>query len=63
MEYYFVEQDGYITTEENVKGWFSKECNPNMFTNKKDAISAAKKQIKAEIVMLKERLNELRCKS
>ena len=62
MKYYFVERIGRIVTEENVKGWFSKEHNPNMFTNKKDAISAAKKQIKAEIVMLKERLKELGCK-
>jgi len=63
MKYYFVKPCGYITTEENVRGWFSKDTNPNMFTNKKAAISAAKKQIKAEIVLLKERLKELRCKS
>ena len=63
MRYYFVQRHGYITTEENVKGWFSKECNQNMFTNKRDAISAAKKQVKAEIHLLKERLKGLRCKS
>ena len=63
MEYYFVESDGYITTEENVKGWYSQEHNPNMFTNKKDAISAAKKQIKAAIHLLEERLKDLGCKS
>jgi len=59
MNYYFVGPYGYITTEEAVKDWFSKECNPNMFTNKKAAISAAKKQIKAEIHLLKEKLKEL----
>ena len=63
MNYYFVERTGRIVTEENVKGWFAKDTNPNMFTNKKDAISAAKKQIKAEIHLLKERLKELRCES
>lgn len=62
MNYYFVQPHGYIITEENVKGWFSKEVNPNMFTNKKDAISTAKKQIKAEMHLLKQRLKELRCK-
>ena len=62
MKYYFVDHLGYITTEENVKGWFSKECNPNMFINKRAAISVAKKRIKAEIHLLKERLKGLRCK-
>ena len=63
MKYYFVDRIGRIATEEAPKDWFTKERNPNMFTNKKDAISAAKKQIKAEINLLKERLKELRCKS
>ena len=63
MKYYFVERVGRVVTEYAPKGWFSKECNPSRFTNKKDAISAAKKQIKAEIHLLKERLKELRCKS
>ena len=62
MKYYFVERIGRIVTDEAPKGWFTKECNPNMFTNKKDALSAAKKQIKAEINLLKERLKELKCK-
>ncbi len=61
MKYYFVDRIGRVITEEAPEGWFSKECNQNMFTNKKDAISAAKKQIKAEIHLLKERLKELRC--
>ena len=60
MKYYFVDRIGRVITEEAPKGWFTKEVHPNMFTNKKDAISAAKKQIKAEIVLLKERLKELR---
>lgn len=62
MKYYFVQPHGYITTEDASKGWFTKEVHQNMFTNKKDAISAAKKQIKAAIHLLKERLKELRCK-
>ena len=60
MKYYFVDRIGGVITEEAPKGWFTKEVHQNMFTNKKDAISAAKKQIKAEIVLLKERLKELR---
>ena len=63
MKYYFVERIGRIVTDEAPKGWFTKKYTPNMFTNKKDAISAAKKQIKAEIHLLKERLKEVRCKS
>lgn len=63
MKYYFVDRIGRITTEDAPKGWFTKEVHQNMFTNKKDAISAAKKQVKAEIVLLKERLKELGCKS
>lgn len=63
MKYYFVDLVGRVTTEEAPRGWFTKYTNPNMFTNKKDALSAAKKQIKAEINLLKERLKELRCKS
>lgn len=61
MKYYFVERIGRITTEYAPKDWFINDTHPNMFTNKKDAISAAKKQIKAEIVLLKERLKELKC--
>ena len=60
MKYYFVDRIGRVITEEAPKGWFTKEVHPNMFTNKKDAISAAKKQIKAGIHLLKERLKELR---
>ena len=63
MKYYFVDHIGRILTEDAPKGWFTKEVHQNMFTNKNDAISAAKKQIKAEIHLLKERLKELRCKS
>ena len=60
MKYYFVDRIGRVLTEDAPKDWFTKERNPNMFTNKKEAISAANKQIKAEIVLLKERLKELR---
>ena len=60
---YLVDRIGRIITAEAPKGWFTKEVNQNMFTNKKDAISAAKKQVKAGIHLLKERLKELRCKS
>lgn len=57
---YFVDRIGRIITAEAPKGWFTKEVNQNMFTNKKDAISAAKKQIKAEIHLLKGRLKALK---
>ena len=57
---YFVDRIGRIVTEEAPKGWFTKEVHQNMFTNEKDALSAAKKQIKAAINLLKERLKELR---
>jgi len=63
MKYYFVDRIGRIVTEEAPKDWFTKEVHQNMFTNKKDALSSAKKQIKAAIHLLKERLKELRCKS
>ena len=63
MKYYFVDRIGRILTEDAPKGWFTKEVHQNMFTNEKDALSAAKKQIKAAIHLLKERLKELRCKS
>ncbi len=63
MKYYFVDHIGSILTEDAPKGWFTKEVHQNMFTNKKDAISTAKKQIKAEITTLKGRLKELKCKS
>ena len=63
MKYYFVERIGRIVTDEAPKGWFTKEVHQNMFTNKKDALSAVKKQIKAEIHLLKQRLKELRCES
>ena len=60
MKYYFVERVGRVVTEDAPKDWFINDTHPNMFTNKKDAISAAKKQIKAEIHLLKERLKEIK---
>ena len=63
MKYYFVDRIGRIITGGAPKGWFAKDTIPNMFTNKKDAISAAKKQVKAEIHLLEERLKGLRCES
>ena len=60
MIYYFVDQVGDITTEENVKGWYEKSHNPDMFTTKREAIARAKKNVKEMIKELEEKLVELR---
>ena len=59
MIYYFVSWEGdQITTEDNVKGWFDKENNPDMFTQKKLAIAEARRRLKARIAELKQTLKE-----
>lgn len=61
MIYYFVSPDGdYVETEDNVRGWFDKKLNPNMFTVKREAIAEQKRRIKARIAELQETLRELR---
>jgi hypothetical protein len=59
MIYYFVSEDGdSIVTEENVRGWFTKELNQNMFTQRRKAVAEAKRRIKARIAELKALLKD-----
>ena len=59
MIYYFIDLDGDITYEENVPGWFDKRFNPNMFTNKREAIAEAKRRVKERIKELEDYLFEI----
>ncbi len=60
MIYYFVSPDGdELTVEENVKGWFSKEYNPEMFTVKRKAQVEQRRRIRARIAELKEIYKEV----
>ena len=47
MIYYFVDPDGHITTEDNVKGWFDND--PNAYTVKAEAVTEAKRRIRDRI--------------
>lgn len=58
MKYYFVEEDGLrIDEEENYRGYFTKETNPDMFTTRIAAVKDAKKQLKRK---MKEMLEQLK---
>jgi len=58
MKYFFVEEDGMrIDVEENYRGYFTKESNPDMFTTRPAAVKEAKRQIKLKI---REMLDQLR---
>jgi len=60
MLYYFVSPDGdYLETEDNVKGWFDKKFNPDMYTVKREAIAEQKRRIKLRIKELEGVLKEL----
>jgi hypothetical protein len=57
--YYFVSPDGdEIQVEDNVKGWYSKKSNPEMFTQRRQAIAEARRRLKARIAELKEIFKE-----
>jgi hypothetical protein len=61
MIYYFVVGDGdYIETEDNVRSWYEKTVNPNMFTVKREAVAEQKRRIKARIAELTEVLEGLK---
>ena len=61
MTYYFVSPDGDILeTEENVKGWFSKDLNPNMFTQRRQAVAEQKRRMKVRIAELQQLIKELK---
>ncbi len=61
MIYYFLSEDGdSIVTEENVRGWFTKELNQNMFTQRRKAVAEAKRRIKARIAELKALLKDMK---
>jgi len=59
MIYYFVEENGMTIEEEDQhKGYFSKDVNPNMFITKKAAVKEAIKQIKRRMKEMKIQLTE-----
>lgn len=59
MIYYFVEYDGMlITEEENVRGYFTKAVNPNMFTKRELAVKDAIDQIKCKMKGMQMQLKE-----
>lgn len=61
MLYYFVSDDGdYVYTEEQDRGYFQKEFNHNMFTQKKQLIAEQKRRIKARILELQKTLEGLK---
>ena len=61
MIYYFVSPDGDILeTEENVKGWFSKDFNQNMFTQRRQAVAEQKRRMKVRIAELQQLIKELK---
>lgn len=61
MKYYFVSPDGdYLYEEEEIRGCFTKETNPEMFTRKREAIAEQKRRMKARIAQLKETIRELK---
>jgi len=63
MIYYFVKWDGSaVATEDNVRGWFDKRNNPDMFTVKRQAIAEQKRRLKARISELQLVLTELESK-
>lgn len=59
MKYYFVDFEGeVISEEEQVKGYYSKDINPEMFISRKAAVREAKRQLKIKIKELQEQLIE-----
>ena len=60
MIYYFVKWDGYLSSEDNVKGWYESMDGGDIFTNHRKAIIEARKRTKARIAELKEYLEELK---
>ncbi len=60
MIYYFVSRDGeYLEIEDAPRGYFSKQRNPNMRTNKREAERLQKQMLKARIAELQKILEEL----
>lgn len=60
MIYYFVDWDGYITTEDAEKDWFAPD--QSTFTRKVDAIAEAKRRIKVRIGELEDYRDEISAK-
>ena len=61
MIYYFVSLDGdELETEDAPPGYFIKESNPDMFTQRKAAVAEQKRRIKARIEELKSVLEGLK---
>ncbi len=59
MKYYFVDFEGeVISEEEQVKGYYSKDINPEMFISRMAAVKEAKRQLKYKIKELQEQLTE-----
>jgi 3-dehydroquinate dehydratase len=59
MHYYFVNDDGMIIyEEENVRGYFTKAINPNMFTKRELAVKDAISQIKCRMKEMQGQLKE-----
>lgn len=61
MIYYFVSHDGdCLVTEDAPRDYFTKECNPDMFTQRKAAVAEQKRRMKARITELKSALEDLK---
>ena len=59
--YYFVSPDGdYIETEDNVKDFYEKKFNPDMFTVRAKAEAEAVRRMKLRIKELKCLIEELK---
>ena len=59
MKYYFVDFEGeVISEEEQVKGYYSKDINPEMFISRMAAVKEAKRQLKHKIKELQVQLTE-----
>ena len=61
MIYYFIKWDGYLSSEDNAKGWYETMNGGDIFTDRKKAIAEARKRTKARIAELKEYYKELKC--
>ena len=61
MIYYFVSADGAgIEEDEQVRGWFDKKNNPDMFTVRRKAVAEARRRLKARIAELNDIFKELK---
>ena len=61
MIYYFVSLDGdYIKEEENVRGWYERAYNANLFTVRRKAEAEAIRRMKLRIAELKALIKEMK---